>query len=77
VLTGIFRPKRDGLTGERRKLHNDKLHDLYFSPNIVSGNEIKNAMSRACCTYGGEERRVQCIGGKPLGKKTTAKSRQR
>jgi hypothetical protein len=77
LLRGIFRPKRDGLSGERRKLHSEKLHDLYFSPNIFSGNEIKNAMSRACCTYGEEERRVQCIGEKTLGEKTTAKPRQR
>ena len=31
----IFGPKRDGVTGEWRKLHNDELNDLYSSPNIV------------------------------------------
>jgi hypothetical protein len=31
----IFEAKRDGVTGEWRKLHNDKLNDLYSSPNIV------------------------------------------
>jgi hypothetical protein len=31
----IFGPKRDEVTGELRKLHNDELHDLYSSPNIV------------------------------------------
>ena len=35
VLRGIFGPKRDAVTGEWRKLHNEKLNDLYFSPNIV------------------------------------------
>jgi len=30
-----FGPKRDEVTGEWRKLHNDKLNDLYFSPSIV------------------------------------------
>ena len=35
VLRRIFGPKRDELTGEWRKLHNEKLNDLYCSPNIV------------------------------------------
>jgi len=35
VLRRIFEPKRDETTGEWRKLHNEKLHDLYSSPIIV------------------------------------------
>jgi hypothetical protein len=35
VLRRIFEPKRDGVTGERRKLHNEELHILYSSPNII------------------------------------------
>ena len=35
VLRGIFGPKRDELTGERRKLYIEELNDLYCSPNIV------------------------------------------
>jgi hypothetical protein len=35
VLRRIFGPKRDEVTGEWRKLHNEKLNYLYFSPNIV------------------------------------------
>jgi hypothetical protein len=31
----IFGPKRDEVTGDWRKLHNDELHNLYFSPNII------------------------------------------
>jgi hypothetical protein len=30
----IFGPKRDAVTGEWRKLHNEELNNLYFSPNI-------------------------------------------
>ena len=35
VLRRIFRPKRDEVTGECRKLHNEELNDLYCSPNII------------------------------------------
>jgi hypothetical protein len=35
VLKRIFGPKRDKVTGEWRKLHNDELNNLYSSPNIV------------------------------------------
>ena len=35
VLRKIFGSKRDGVTGERSKLHNVELNDLYSSPNIV------------------------------------------
>jgi hypothetical protein len=34
-LRRIFGPKRDGLAGEWRKLHNEELNDLYSSHNIV------------------------------------------
>jgi hypothetical protein len=35
VLRKIFGPKRDKVTGDWRKWHNEELHDLYCSPNIV------------------------------------------
>jgi hypothetical protein len=35
VLRRIFGPKRDEEPGGWRKLHNEDLHDLYFSPNII------------------------------------------
>jgi hypothetical protein len=34
VLRRIFGPKRDGVTGGWRKLHNEELHNLYSSPSI-------------------------------------------
>jgi hypothetical protein len=34
VLRRIFGSKRDEVTGERRKLHNEELNDLYSHPNI-------------------------------------------
>jgi len=35
ALRRVFGPKRDEVTGEWRKLHNEELSDLYCSPNIV------------------------------------------
>jgi len=35
VLRRVFEPKRDELTGEWRKLHNEELSDMYSLPNIV------------------------------------------
>ena len=35
VLKKIFGPKRDEVTGQWRRLHNEKLYDIYPSPNII------------------------------------------
>jgi hypothetical protein len=43
VLRRIFRPKRDEVTGEWRKLHNEELHNLYSSPDI---NQVKSRRMR-------------------------------
>jgi hypothetical protein len=36
VLRRIYGPERDEMTGGFRKLHNEELHNLYSSPNIVT-----------------------------------------
>jgi len=54
VLRGIFGLKRDEVTGEWRKFHNEELNDLYCSPNIVRLIKIeKNEMGWECSEYGG------------------------
>jgi hypothetical protein len=35
VLRRISGPRREDVTGEWRKLHNEELHILYSSPNII------------------------------------------
>jgi hypothetical protein len=35
VLRRIFEPKREEVTGGRRRLHNEELHNLHASPNII------------------------------------------
>jgi len=44
VLRRIFGPKRNEVTGEWRKLHNEELNDLFSSPNIVQ--VIKSSIMR-------------------------------
>ena len=69
MLRRIFGPKRDGVTGEWRKLHNEELNDLYSSTNIV--RVIKSRRMRwAGHVAGMEEGRVvhKVLVGKPEGK---------
>jgi hypothetical protein len=44
VLRRIFRPKRDEVTGEWRKLHSEELHNLYSSPDII--RQVKSRRMR-------------------------------
>ena len=44
VLRRVFGPKRDEVTGEWRKLHNEEISDLYSLPNIV--REVKSRRKR-------------------------------
>ena len=41
VLRRIFGPRRDEVTGEWRRLHNEELNDVYCSPNIVRVIELR------------------------------------
>jgi hypothetical protein len=64
VLRRLFGPRRDEVTREWRKLHNDELSDLYTLPQYCAGGKIeKNEMGGACGAYGGGERCVQGSGG--------------
>jgi hypothetical protein len=74
VLRRIFGPKRDEVTGEWRKLHNEELHILYSTPNII--RQIKSRRMRWAehVARMGEERNMYRVlmrksGGKrPLGR---------
>jgi hypothetical protein len=69
VLRKVFGPKRDEVTGEWRKLHNEELNELYSSPNIVwvvKSRRMRRAGHVACM---GEDRGVhRVLVGKPEGK---------
>ena len=63
VLRRIFGPKRDEVTGEWRKLHNEEIKSVLLT-QYFSGDKIeKNKMGGACSAYGGEEKRIQDLGG--------------
>jgi hypothetical protein len=51
VLKRIFGLKRDEVTGEWRKLHNEELHDLYSSPSVITIMKARR-MRWACSTNG-------------------------
>ena len=60
VLSG---PKRGEVTREWRKLHNEELNDLYYSPIIVRVIKSRMRWAGLCSTYGVEERSIQGFGG--------------
>ena len=78
VLRGIFGAKRDEVTGEWRKLHNEELNDLYCSPNIVrviKSRRIRWAGHVACNGERGGVYRV--LVRKPGGKRPLGRPRRR
>jgi hypothetical protein len=59
----LLGPKRKEARGECRRLHNEKLNDLYASPNIIRVIKSRRNMGGACSTYGGKEMCGQDFGG--------------
>jgi hypothetical protein len=66
VLRRIFGPKRDEVTGEWRKLHNEGLRDLYSSNSIVRGIKPTGMRWAGHVARMGEERCIRGSGGETL-----------
>jgi len=78
VLRRVFGPKRDELTGEWRKLHNEELRGLYSLPNIVrvvKSRRMRWAGHVASMGEGSCVHRV--LVGKPEGKRPLGRPRHR
>jgi hypothetical protein len=77
VLRRIFGPKRDEVTGEKRKLHNE-LHILYSSPNIIRQIKSRRMRWAGHVARMGEERYVhRILMGKSEGKRPLGRPRRR
>jgi hypothetical protein len=78
ALRRIFGAKRDEVTGEWRKLHNEELNDLYSSPNIVRVMKSRIMKWAGNVARIGERRDVyRLLVGKPEGKRPLGRPRRR
>jgi hypothetical protein len=78
VLRRIFGPKRDRVTGEWRKLHNEELHNLYPSPIIIRIAKPMRMRWAGHVARMGEKRNVyRLLVGKPDGKRPLGRPRRR
>jgi hypothetical protein len=78
VLRRIFGLKRDEVMGDWRKLHNEELHNLYSSPNII--RMIKSGRMRWAghvARIGEKRKAYRILVGKPEGKRPRGRPRRR
>jgi len=77
-LRRIFGPRRDEVTGEWRRLHNEELNDLYSSPNMVRVIKSRKMRWAGHVARMGEERGVcRVLVGKPKGRRPLGRPRLR
>jgi hypothetical protein len=72
VLRRIFGPKREEVAGGWRRLHNEELHNLYTSPNI-----IRMIKSRRIRWVWHVEHIAEILVGKPEGKRSLERPKRR
>jgi len=78
VLRRIFGPRRDEVTGEWRRLHNEELNGLYSSPNIVRVIKSRRMRWARHVARMGEERGVyRVLVGKLEGKRSLGRPKRR
>jgi hypothetical protein len=76
VLRRIFGPKRDGVTGGWRKLHNEELPHLYSSPSIIRIIKSRRVRWAGHVARMGEKRNAyRLLVGKTEGKRPLGRSK--
>jgi hypothetical protein len=78
VLRRTFGPKRDEVTGKWRKVHNEELHDLNSSPNIIVIIKVRRMRWAGNVARMGEKRNVyRFLVGNPEGRRPVGRPRLR
>ena len=78
MLYQLIGPRRDEVTGDWRRLHNEEINDLYSSPNIVRVIKSRRMRWAGHVARMGEERAVyRVFVGKPEGKRPLGRPRPR
>jgi hypothetical protein len=74
----LFGPKRDEVTGEWRKLHNEELRDLYSPPSIIRVMKARRMRWAEHAARMGEKRKAyRLLVGKPEGRRPLGRPRRR
>jgi hypothetical protein len=77
VLRRIFGPKRDKIVGGWRNLHNEELHNLHSSPNIIRAIKSTNMRAPGHVACMRERKTYRILVGEPEGNKLLGRPRRR